>query len=102
MVPRTIYHLDGPGAITHLDSLLGLPNLNGIQWIPGAGARPTVEWIPLLKKIQEAGKLVYVYCTKDNVKQLLDELNPEGLMLVTSCNTEGEVQRLIEYVYEWT
>jgi 5-methyltetrahydrofolate--homocysteine methyltransferase len=102
MVPRTIYHLDGPGAITHLDSLLGLPNLNGIQWIPGAGARPTVEWIPLLKKIQEAGKLVYVYCAKDNVKQLLDGLNPEGLMLVTSCNTEGEVQRLIENVYEWT
>ena len=35
---RTVYHLDGPGAIRHLDSLLALPRLTAIQWVPGAGA----------------------------------------------------------------
>jgi hypothetical protein len=82
MVPRTIYHLDGPGAVRHLDSLLALPHLDGIQWIPGAGAKPAVEWIPLLQRIQQAGKLVYVYCDKTHVQKLVEELDPEGLMLV--------------------
>jgi hypothetical protein len=102
MVERTIYHLDGPGAIKHLDSLLGLPHLDGIQWVPGAGAKPTVEWIPLLQKIQQAGKLVYAYCDKGNVRRLLQELRPEGLMLVTSCDNIEETERLLENVRAWT
>ena len=101
MVERTIYHLDGPGAVKHLDSLLGLPRLNGVQWVPGAGAGPTVEWIPLLKKIQDAGKLVYAYCEKANVRRLLQELRPEGLMLVTSCDSVGEAKRLLADVKMW-
>jgi hypothetical protein len=102
MVERTIYHLDGPGAVKHLDALLGLPRLTGIQWVPGAGARPTVEWIPLLKQIQDAGKLVYAYCDQANVRRLLQELRPEGLMLVTSCNSVGEAEHLLENVRMWT
>ena len=31
------YHLDGPGQIPHVDLLLEMPRLRGIQWIPGAG-----------------------------------------------------------------
>jgi hypothetical protein len=101
-VERTIYHLDGPGAVVHLDSLLRLPGLDGIQWVPGAGARPTVEWIPLLQKIQDAGKLVYAYCDPANVQTLLRELDPAGLMLVTSCDSVDEAERLLENVETWT
>jgi 5-methyltetrahydrofolate--homocysteine methyltransferase len=98
MVERTIYHLDGPGAVRHLDSLLGLPDLDGIQWVPGAGAKPTVEWLPLLKKIQDAGKLVYAYCESNNVRKILSELRPEGVMLVTSCESVEEAEQLLESV----
>jgi 5-methyltetrahydrofolate--homocysteine methyltransferase len=102
MVERTVYHLDGPGAVVHLDSLLRLPDLDGIQWVPGAGAKPTVEWIPLLRKIQDAGKLVYAYCDKANVRTLLQELRPEGLMLVVSCDSVDEADQLLENVQAWT
>lgn len=103
MVPRTIYHLDGPGAVKHLESLLALPHLDGIQWVPGAGAKPAVEWIPLLKRIQEAGKLVYVYCDKSHVRKLMKELRPEGLMLVVlDCNSRDEAEALLEDVGRWT
>ena len=103
MVERTIYHLDGPGAVRHLDSLLDLPHLDGIQWVPGAGAAPAVEWIPLLKRIQEAGKLVYVYCDKSHVQKLLSELKPEGLMLVAEgCESVDEAQQLLENVAKWS
>lgn len=103
MVPRTIYHLDGPGAIRHLDSLLDLPHLDGIQWVPGAGAAPAVEWISLLQRIQEAGKLVYTYCDKSHVEKLLRELNPKGLMLVVEgCESMDEARLLLENVTQWS
>jgi hypothetical protein len=35
-VERTIYHLDGPGALRHLDRLLAIPELDCAQWIQGA------------------------------------------------------------------
>jgi hypothetical protein len=102
MVERTIYHLDGPGAVRHLDSLLSLPHLDGIQWIPGAGAKPTVEWLPLLKKIQDGGKLVHAYCEPQHVRRILDALRPEGVMLVTSCESVEEAEQLLENVASWT
>jgi hypothetical protein len=102
MVDRTIYHLDGPGAIRHLDSLLALEHLDGIQWIPGAGAKPAVEWMPLLQKIQYAGKLVVVYCEPDHVPRFLQELQPEGLMMITSCHNEEEARQLVQNVQKWT
>lgn len=103
MVERTIYHLDGPGAVRHLDSLLELSHLDGIQWVPGAGAKPAVEWIPLLKHIQGAGKLVYVYCDKSHVEKLLRELKPEGLMLVVDgCKSIDEAQGLLENAVKWS
>ncbi|MCL2527006.1 MAG: trimethylamine corrinoid protein 2 [Defluviitaleaceae bacterium] len=38
-----IFHLDGPDALRHLDSLLALPNINAIQWVFGAGAPPASQ-----------------------------------------------------------
>jgi hypothetical protein len=103
MVERTIYHLDGPGAIKHLDSLLALPDLDGIQWVPGAGSAPAIEWIELLKRIQDAGKLVYAYCDKDHVQRLLTELRPEGLILIVDgCESESGAGALLENVERWT
>ena len=101
-IPRTIYHLDGPGALQHLDALLGLPRLSGIQWVPGAGSPPMREWVPLLRKIQKAGKLVYISCEKEEVEFLLKELSPEGLLLKTYCDNVEEAEELLERVKRWT
>jgi len=48
---QSLYHLDGPDAIVHLDSLLNIPKLGGIQWGPGAASSSMLHWIPLLKRI---------------------------------------------------
>ena len=37
---RTIFHLDGPNALQHFDRLMSLPEINGLQWIYGAGHKP--------------------------------------------------------------
>jgi len=48
-VSYSMYHWDGPGAIPHHDHLLSIPNLDMIQWTPGAGVEPCEHerWWPL-------------------------------------------------------
>ena len=98
-VARSVYHLDGPGAVRHLDSLLELPRLTAIQWVPGAGAAPMTEWIPLLKRIQDAGKRIFIDCRDHEVEPLLTQLRPEGLLLSTrsvSVERGKEILKLAE------
>jgi len=97
-VARTIYHLDGPGAICHLDALLSLPHLDGIQWVPGAGAPGMSRWVRLLRRIQAAGKLLVLNCEPWEVEFLLSELEPEGLLLSTRCASEAEARELLQWV----
>ena len=59
-VEYPFYHLDGKGEIPHLDHLLSLDQLRGIQWVPGDGAPPAQEWLELLRRIVDAGKLCQV------------------------------------------
>lgn len=79
------YHLDGKGQIGHLDHLLAIPGLKGVQWIPGDGqpdaADPT--WWPLLKRIRDAGKLVQIYSPADLVLRLAKEVPLTGFTIET-------------------
>ena len=54
------YHLDGIGEIVHLDSLLSINGIKGIQWIPGSGEPETCDWSDLFAKISSAGKKIMV------------------------------------------
>ena len=101
-VDRTIYHLDGPDAVRHLDSLLSLPRLTGIQWVPGAGAPPMSDWVDLLRKILDAGKLLYITCAANEVEFLLDRLPHPGLLLETACGSREEADELVRNVARWS
>ncbi len=59
-LPRTLYHMDGPGEIKHLDMLLSLKKLDAIQWVPGAG-NPTCENYPeIYEKVENSGKNIQI------------------------------------------
>ncbi|MDI7275552.1 MAG: hypothetical protein QME94_06205 [Anaerolineae bacterium] len=101
-IDRTVYHLDGPGEIAHLDALLSLPRLNAIQWIPNPAQRRATHWLPLFRRIQAGGKGLYVYAFADEVETLLDELRPEGLLINTTCATPGDADELMARVSRWS
>lgn len=95
LVQRTVYHLDGPGAVRHLESLLDLPHLTAIQWVPGAGAPSMSHWLPLLRRIQARGKGLCLSCEPGEVETLTTQLEPEGLFLSTSAATPEEADALV-------
>lgn len=92
---HSLFHLDGPGALKHLDSLLKIDKLGGIQWVPGANTGPMIQWLPVLKRIQAAGKLLHLSVEPDEVEPLLRELKPEGLCLQTHVGSEEEAENLV-------
>jgi hypothetical protein len=94
-IDRTIYHLDGPDAVRHLDSLLELDELDAIQWVQGAGAGRMTEWIDLLKRIQAGGKLIHASCDPDEVAVLCRELDPGGLMLIVRAESEAQANEVV-------
>jgi len=95
-----IFHLDGPGALRHLDKLLALPRLNGIQWVPGAGAAPVSEWKDILVKIQNAGKVLHLGIGPQELEYLSEYLKPEGVMICTWLNSPEEADRFIKRAEE--
>jgi len=94
----SIYHLDGLGALRHLDPLCAIPQLKGIQWVPGAGSKPAREWLDVLKKIQDAGKIIQITIEPEDLIPICKNLDPRGLMLDCYCISEQQADEMIAYV----
>ncbi|MCL2646321.1 MAG: hypothetical protein FWD61_04845 [Phycisphaerales bacterium] len=77
------YHLDGIGELPHLDSILAIPELKGVQWIPGAGKPDAGYWPEVITKIRKAGKLVQFFGTMESFDALAEKTGSvEGVCLI--------------------
>jgi 5-methyltetrahydrofolate--homocysteine methyltransferase len=98
---HAFYHLDGQGQIRHLDMLLSLDNLHGIQWIPGDGQPPPEAWLPLLRRIREGGKLCQLFVTPQGARTIVEALGGQGFAFyIMEPMSQGEATdflRLLMY-----
>lgn len=97
---RSIYHLDGPGALRHLDSLLDIPELDAVQWVCGAGNEGFARWRAVYQRIQAAGKGVWLSCHLSELDDVFASLRPEGVYFngmdgVTDMETADAVVRRV-------
>jgi 5-methyltetrahydrofolate--homocysteine methyltransferase len=99
---HSIYHYDGIGALRHLDSVLSIESLDGIQWVPGAGNPPQAQWTELLVRIQEAGKSLHISASPEEIKHLHGILKPELVFYDTWANNEKEADALIQWFVNHT
>lgn len=99
---RSIYHLDGPGALRHLDAILGIPELDALQWVPGAGNEGYARWIEVYRRVQAAGKGIQVVCRLDEVKLVSETLDPHGVFLsVSGVSSYEAAQYLLRELERW-
>jgi len=91
----SIYHLDGPGALHHLDAILGFEKLTGVQWVQGSGSPPAREWLDVYKKIQNSGKNILANCEPEDIEILCENLNPEGVCMCVTASSQSEADDLI-------
>ena len=100
----SLFHLDGPGALRHLDTLLELPNLTGVQWIYGAGAGPAERWIDVYRRIQAAGKSLQIvgYYGLEEFKAVTPYLQCQGLWFWPMGSfKQPEAEDFIRWAARW-
>ena len=103
-IDYTLYHLDGVGAMHHLDALLEIKELNAIQWTPGVGEPQggSPKWYDLYKKILAHGKSIMAcWVTLDELRPLLDNIGGEGVHLEMDFHNEQEVEQAIRIIEEY-
>ncbi len=91
-----IYHLDGPNQLKYLDTLLKIPTIHGIQWVPGAQSAPkcSTDWMPVYKKIQTVGKNVVIDFFENSkfLPHFYSELDPKGLLITLIAADFAQLQ----------
>lgn len=93
-----VYHLDGPECLVHLDDLCAVEGIDCIQWVPGAGNAPFIEWIDLLKHIQAKGVAVWVPCDVEQLKVYHRELAPHLVFYQCHASTQAEAEGALEWL----
>ena len=94
-----VYHLDGQEQIRHLDYILSVDAIRMIQWTPVAGQPPTTAFLPVLQRIQKAGKGLVLILEPWEVEKVMDQLSSRGLrIIVNDVHSEKEAEELISLV----
>jgi len=97
----SIYHLDGPGALQHLDSLLDIEELNAIQWVYGAGNGRASDWMHVYKRCQAAGKGLQISIHLEELDFLMENLRPEGLWLSIAVKNREQADQVLAKLMKW-
>jgi 5-methyltetrahydrofolate--homocysteine methyltransferase len=101
----SVFHVDGPKCIPHLEPLLKVKSLTAIQWTPGypnPGSADPMWWKPVWEKVYAAGKSALVLGNKPSlVEPFLREFGWAGSFVGTGTQTEAEARRLLKDAQGW-
>ena len=100
---RSLYHLDGPGALRHLDSLLEIPELDAIQWVCGAGNEGYHRWVEVYQKIQQAHKGIQMICDIRDLDLIFETLRPEGVWFssIGGIDSRETAETVVKRIERW-
>lgn len=98
---HNVFHLDGKGMLRHLDRILVQPEIQAIQWVQGVGDDlPILQWLPVIKKIQAAGKGVVVDLQLDELEPFIAAMQPEGLYLCLAAPEQAQPE-ILKRLEKW-
>jgi len=87
----SIFHLDGEGCIRHLDSLLNIKKLSGIQYVPSNFNHPNpgdASYFPLYERILSSGKKLALTGVAPHLIQQLYQALPGGEIYANTWETD--------------
>ena len=94
-VPYAFYHLDGIGALKHLDSVLSIKAMRAVQWQPGEGHMAMYQWIDVIKHILDSGKSCQVYANAQDVFMLTKEVGAKGMLYIVT-DTQDNILKMAD------
>ncbi len=92
------YHLDGIGALPHLEIILNIEKIKVVQWVPGAGKEEIADWYDVIKKILSSNKSVQVFIKAHELDDLVRNVGTKGLLaVITDPSKENTLKFLEKY-----
>ena len=100
----SLYHLDGVGAVRHVNALLEIEELHAIQWTPGHGQPQGGDpcWYDLYKRIRAGGKAIMpCWVEVEELQPLLDAVGPQGVNVLMHFETENDIERALRIAEQY-
>lgn len=106
LIERSFYHLDGPGAIRHLDRIIEC-GFKGIQWINGAGSKPLNDpcWNEIYQKVHDANLLLQVNISGKEELEYIDYIvdylgSPKNIAFICT-GSSNDLEIFKEYLNKY-
>lgn len=99
---NALYHLDGIEQIRHVDTLLSIEDIKAIQWTHVDGQPSPVEYIPIFKRMQKAGKKLALILKQEEIEPIMTGLSSRGLYITTSAASKEDADDIIKLVTKHT
>lgn len=102
----SLYHLDGPDAIRHLDAIMEIDDLKALQWTCGAGQPDggSERWYGIYDKVTAAGKSLWIQLYEgglsdwiESTQRLIDRYGTKALYIIYPDMSVKEAHELMEY-----
>jgi 5-methyltetrahydrofolate--homocysteine methyltransferase len=102
---HSLYHLDGPDAIVHLDAVMEIEGLDALQWTPGAALPDAGDerWDFIHDKVKAAGKSLWIAMggkdyteIVEKVDRLVKRYGTQGLYIILPEMSEDEGLRFMD------
>lgn len=90
-----LYHLDGDGALPHLEAILEMDGLPAVQWQPGAGKERIDQWYDVVRRIKSSGKSCQVFAEPWEIDSLVEAVGQENLLIVVKDASADQARALL-------
>lgn len=98
IVRHAVYHWDGPGALVHWDAVMACRGFYAVSYVPGDGHGRLSDHLPMLRRIQEAGKVAHVGGTPDEIRRMHKELRHDRVVYYLAPDTPREGEELLKWL----
>lgn len=97
---RCFYHLDGKGELPHLPQILSIDELDGVQWVYGAGNGSLLDWVEVYRQIAAAGKKIWISPggNFEEAARLIDLIGHPELFLIRDFIPAGREEELRNFI----
>lgn len=102
----SLYHLDGPDAIRHVEAVMEIEELNALQWTCGAGQPDgtSERWYPIYDQVVKAGKSLWIQIYDGdvdewivNVDRLMNRYGTSGMFLLFPEMEQKAAEKLMNH-----